>query len=185
MKSGAYTAVEDLQVVDVVQEPGELLFVPSGWYHQVENLTDCISINHNWLTPHNAHWALRRLAPVLADIKHGLGEEADDASLCESLLERRVGMGLGGLCDLLEGVIERRMPSDASDELTGAPVDAKTATVARTRSEEFARESAAKLLKDTLDLMEQEYVVGMGELEPEREMAFARQRSLLAALDAA
>ena len=21
---------------------------PSGWYHQVENLTDCISINHNW-----------------------------------------------------------------------------------------------------------------------------------------
>ncbi|KAF9811518.1 hypothetical protein IEO21_06569 [Rhodonia placenta] len=22
--------------------------VPSGWYHQVENLTACISINHNW-----------------------------------------------------------------------------------------------------------------------------------------
>jgi hypothetical protein len=29
------------------QLTGELIFVPSGWYHQVENLDETISINHN------------------------------------------------------------------------------------------------------------------------------------------
>ena len=36
-----------LRPLCVVQRAGELLFVPSGWYHEVENLEDCISINHN------------------------------------------------------------------------------------------------------------------------------------------
>ena len=25
------------------------MFVPSGWYHEVYNMQDTISINHNWL----------------------------------------------------------------------------------------------------------------------------------------
>ena len=46
MPSGRYTAGADpLHSLQVVQEPGEILFVPSGWYHQVENATDAISIN--------------------------------------------------------------------------------------------------------------------------------------------
>ena len=57
-----------------------LLFVPSAWYHQVENLEDTISINHNWLTAHSAGWALVRLTQVLADIKAGLGADGDDAA---------------------------------------------------------------------------------------------------------
>ncbi|CED85027.1 Uncharacterized conserved protein, contains JmjC domain [Phaffia rhodozyma] len=39
----------------VIQEEGETIFVPSGWYHQVENLStgegtgsQILSINHNW-----------------------------------------------------------------------------------------------------------------------------------------
>ena len=35
--------------MDVVQEEAQVMFVPSGWHHQVHNLDDCISINHNWL----------------------------------------------------------------------------------------------------------------------------------------
>lgn len=31
-----------------IQQPGETIFVPSGWMHQVENLDDCLSFNHNW-----------------------------------------------------------------------------------------------------------------------------------------
>lgn len=47
-----------LRVYTVEQAPGQTLFVPSNWYHEVENLTDCISVrcartlltqlNHNW-----------------------------------------------------------------------------------------------------------------------------------------
>ena len=34
--------------IEFVQETGEIVFVPSGWFHQVHNLEDTISINHNW-----------------------------------------------------------------------------------------------------------------------------------------
>ncbi|KJE91437.1 jumonji domain containing 4 [Capsaspora owczarzaki ATCC 30864] len=34
--------------IELFQEEGQLVFVPSQWYHQVINLTDVISINHNW-----------------------------------------------------------------------------------------------------------------------------------------
>lgn len=30
------------------QGPGDVFVVPSNWYHQVHNLTDCVSVNHNW-----------------------------------------------------------------------------------------------------------------------------------------
>ena len=34
--------------IEVIQEEGEIIFVPSGWHHQVVNLDFCISINHNF-----------------------------------------------------------------------------------------------------------------------------------------
>jgi len=34
--------------ITVIQREGEVIFVPSGWHHQVMNLEDTISINHNW-----------------------------------------------------------------------------------------------------------------------------------------
>ena len=46
--------VEDGEILEnttftVVQETGETIFVPSGWYHQVANLQETVSINHNWI----------------------------------------------------------------------------------------------------------------------------------------
>lgn len=57
-------------LLEVQQEPGDVLFVPSGWHHQVHNegsgsdgsgLT--LSINHNWINGHSIHrtWALLAL----------------------------------------------------------------------------------------------------------------------------
>lgn len=34
--------------MEVEQGPGEVLFVPAGWYHTVANRTGCLSLNHNW-----------------------------------------------------------------------------------------------------------------------------------------
>ena len=53
-RDGMYDAhdfpnVSSAKFIDVVQEEGEIMFVPSGWHHQVHNLDDCISVNHNWL----------------------------------------------------------------------------------------------------------------------------------------
>ena len=38
---------------EVIQETGDVIFVPSGWHHQVLNLEDTFSINHNWFNGAN------------------------------------------------------------------------------------------------------------------------------------
>lgn len=35
--------------LEIIQEAGETIFIPSGWFHEVWNLEDTISINHNWV----------------------------------------------------------------------------------------------------------------------------------------
>jgi hypothetical protein len=40
-------------MVVVEQLPGEAIFVPSGWYHCVENVDPCLSVNTNWLNGTN------------------------------------------------------------------------------------------------------------------------------------
>lgn len=41
--------------IEVIQYPGETIYVPSGWYHTVENLKNTFSINHNWLNGVNLY----------------------------------------------------------------------------------------------------------------------------------
>ncbi|WWC71238.1 uncharacterized protein I206_105191 [Kwoniella pini CBS 10737] len=36
--------------IKILQQEGEIIFVPSGWHHQVVNLDFCISINHNFFS---------------------------------------------------------------------------------------------------------------------------------------
>lgn len=56
-----------------------LIVVPSGWYHQVENVVDTISINHNWsnaftldLMAAFLQQQYRDVEREIADIKGGL-----------------------------------------------------------------------------------------------------------------
>lgn len=58
---------------------------PSGWYHAVENLTTCISINHNWCNSVNLlsmHDAIcRRIIDVereLEDVRELLSSNAEN-----------------------------------------------------------------------------------------------------------
>ena len=39
---------DNLEYFVIIQGPREVIFVPSGWHHQVFNVTDTLSINHNW-----------------------------------------------------------------------------------------------------------------------------------------
>lgn len=52
----------------VVQEPGETIFVPSNWFHTVENLEDTLSINHNWLNGYNLHHSIDHLCAEVAEL---------------------------------------------------------------------------------------------------------------------
>ncbi|KAL1413343.1 hypothetical protein Q8F55_001102 [Vanrija albida] len=106
--------------VKVLQEEGEVIFVPSGWHHQVVNLDFCISINHNFFssaTLGRVYDTLRvsearcaaAIDDVRDDIKKRLGTatvevagetlpawEAEWASEVDGLLARDAGWGWVG-----------------------------------------------------------------------------------------
>ncbi|TPX56639.1 hypothetical protein PhCBS80983_g04389 [Powellomyces hirtus] len=58
----------------IYQRPGELVFVPSRWYHQVENIGETISINHNWCNARNIDTIFENLETDLAYIRNAIGE---------------------------------------------------------------------------------------------------------------
>ena len=45
---------------------------PSGWYHQVENLTACISINHNWCNSVNLPSLYDSMCAKVAEVEAAL-----------------------------------------------------------------------------------------------------------------
>ena len=54
-----------IRSVEVIQERGEIIFVPSGWFHQVRNIEDTISINHNWFNGTNIMFVAQELVREL------------------------------------------------------------------------------------------------------------------------
>jgi len=60
-----YPLADQLDIIDVVVEPGETLFVPVGWWHHVQTLDVCISLSYTnfslpnqfeFTNPHIADW---------------------------------------------------------------------------------------------------------------------------------
>lgn len=50
---------------------------PSGWYHQVVNLTDCISINHNWCNSVNLPMLYASMCEKVEEVEHALEDVRD------------------------------------------------------------------------------------------------------------
>jgi hypothetical protein len=48
-----YSPFENNSSLEVIQKSGECIFVPSEWQHDVVNLEETVSVNHNWVTPAN------------------------------------------------------------------------------------------------------------------------------------
>ena len=75
--------------IELIQEVGETIFVyvtssqnllpelncsssPSGWFHTVENLTTCISINHNWCNSVNLPSMYRAICRRIVEVEREL-----------------------------------------------------------------------------------------------------------------
>ncbi|KAK1172227.1 2-oxoglutarate and iron-dependent oxygenase JMJD4 isoform X1 [Acipenser oxyrinchus oxyrinchus] len=65
------------QPLEIIQEAGEVIFVPSGWHHQVYNLEDTISINHNWVNSCNVDTMWQYLQRELAAVQSEISEWRD------------------------------------------------------------------------------------------------------------
>ncbi|XP_019153066.1 PREDICTED: jmjC domain-containing protein 4 isoform X2 [Ipomoea nil] len=108
MKNSVYNIFADVNEVkfpgfkkaiwwECTQEQNEIIFVPSGWYHQVENLEDTISINHNWFNAYNLSWVwdlLRRDYLEAQECIEDLKGCDDFEELCQRNLAANTGMNI-------------------------------------------------------------------------------------------
>ncbi|XP_055723689.1 LOW QUALITY PROTEIN: 2-oxoglutarate and iron-dependent oxygenase JMJD4 [Salvelinus fontinalis] len=65
---------EACQPLEIIQEAGEIILVLSGWHHQVYNLEDTISINHNWLNGCNVYIMWQFLQNELSAVQREIVE---------------------------------------------------------------------------------------------------------------
>ncbi|XP_051136751.1 arginine-specific demethylase JMJ20 isoform X2 [Andrographis paniculata] len=106
MKSSVYDIFEDVCKskypgfekaiwLECTQEQHEIIFVPSGWYHQVHNLEDTISINHNWFNAYNISWVWELLLNEYKVAKEYIEDIRDIADDFEALCQRNLAANAG------------------------------------------------------------------------------------------
>lgn len=98
--------------IEVLQEAGEAIFVPSGWYHQVYNLADTISVNHNWINGCNILKMWTSLEIHLEKIKKEIEDCKDMPDFiehCQVMLKASYGINFIGLYNLLQFIAFRRI----------------------------------------------------------------------------
>ncbi|KAL5749551.1 hypothetical protein ACOSP7_024154 [Xanthoceras sorbifolium] len=81
--------------LECTQEQNEIIFVPSGWYHQVYNLEDTISINHNWFNAYNLSWVWDLLLRDYNEAKEYIEDIRDICDDFESLCQRNLAANTG------------------------------------------------------------------------------------------
>ncbi|KAJ9677820.1 hypothetical protein PVL29_022666 [Vitis rotundifolia] len=111
MKSSVYNICEDVNEakfpgfkkavwLECIQEQDEIIFVPSGWYHQVHNLEDTISINHNWFNAYNLSWVWDLLLKDYNEAKEYIEDVRDICDDFEGLCQRNLAANTGmNFCD--------------------------------------------------------------------------------------
>lgn len=108
-----------MKYFEVFQETGETIFVPSLWYHQVKNVEDTVSINHNWFNGCNIEVITNNLIRHLKDVEKEI-EDCNDMENydehCQLMLKCWFGMDLDELSETLEHLKEKRR-SDCALEI--------------------------------------------------------------------
>ncbi|XP_077220893.1 2-oxoglutarate (2OG) and Fe(II)-dependent oxygenase superfamily protein isoform X2 [Tasmannia lanceolata] len=106
MKSSVYDIFDDVSEtqfpgfkkaiwLECTQEQNEIIFVPSGWYHQVHNQEDTISINHNWFNAYNLSWVWNLLLKDYKEAKEYIDDIRDICDDFEGLCQRNLAANTG------------------------------------------------------------------------------------------
>ncbi|KAL9923924.1 jumonji domain containing 4 [Glossina fuscipes fuscipes] len=101
-----------VQYFTVLQTENEALFVPSGWYHQVWNQSDTISINHNWFNSCNLERIWHNLAAAMQQVINEIEDcrQMDNFNEhCQTMLRATFGLNYLDFIQLIETITERRL----------------------------------------------------------------------------
>ncbi|XP_051734484.1 2-oxoglutarate and iron-dependent oxygenase JMJD4 [Ctenopharyngodon idella] len=106
---GLYAQFEEAcQPLEIIQEAGEIIFVPSGWHHQVYNLEDTISINHNWLNGCNLDTTWQFLQDELSSVQREIEEWRDTMDTwhqhCQVIMKSCTGIDYGEFASFLKTI---------------------------------------------------------------------------------
>ncbi|XP_034159950.2 2-oxoglutarate and iron-dependent oxygenase JMJD4 [Pangasianodon hypophthalmus] len=104
---------EACRPLEVIQEAGEILFVPSGWHHQVYNLEDTISINHNWLNGCNVDVVWEFLQGELKSVQKEIDEWRDTMDSwdnhCQVMMKSCTGIDYAEFASFLKTIANHRI----------------------------------------------------------------------------
>ncbi|XP_067219150.1 2-oxoglutarate and iron-dependent oxygenase JMJD4 isoform X2 [Chanodichthys erythropterus] len=111
---GLYAQFEEAcQPLEIIQEAGEIIFVPSGWHHQVYNLEDTISINHNWLNGCNLDTMWQFLQDELSSVQREIEEWRDTMDTwhqhCQVIMKSCTGIDYGEFASFLKTIANIRI----------------------------------------------------------------------------
>ncbi|XP_032634811.1 2-oxoglutarate and iron-dependent oxygenase JMJD4 isoform X2 [Chelonoidis abingdonii] len=99
--------------VEIIQEAGEIVFIPSGWHHQVYNLEDTISINHNWVNGCNVAIMWSFLQDELAAVQREISEWRDTMEdwhlQCQVIMKSCTGINYKEFYNFLKVIAENRI----------------------------------------------------------------------------
>lgn len=99
--------------LELTQEAGEMVFVPSGWHHQVHNLEDTISINHNWVNGCNLanmwHFLQQELRAVQQEVSQWKETMPDWHHHCQVIMRSCTGINFEEFYHFLKVIAERRL----------------------------------------------------------------------------
>ncbi|TKR76867.1 hypothetical protein L596_017942 [Steinernema carpocapsae] len=107
-------AWDEAGVIELVQEEGEIVFVPSSWHHQVHNLKDTISINHNFINSSNIDLVFaaleKRLGEVFAEIKdsRSLFSEEEFAHQIQLIMKADIRIDIPTFAEFLDFIVADR-----------------------------------------------------------------------------
>lgn len=95
--------------ITVLQYTGQTIFVPSNWYHQIQNHGTTISINHNWINAvslrpvyENLKHEMQLSAAAILDLKtDGIVSEEGFAKVVQELTLANAGMDWQTFFDLI------------------------------------------------------------------------------------
>lgn len=100
-----------IKYFEILQRSGETVFVPSGWFHQVWNVEDTISVNHNWFNACNIMEIWQQIyenyQKVLKEIDDCKDMDSFDEH-CQIMLKASHGMNFEDLINLLEVILTNR-----------------------------------------------------------------------------
>ncbi|XP_045511667.1 2-oxoglutarate and iron-dependent oxygenase JMJD4 homolog isoform X1 [Colias croceus] len=103
---------KNIKYFEIIQEKGDAIFVPSGWYHQVFNLHDTISVNHNFINSCNIEKVWMALLKNLEDVEKEIAEFKDSpefVSQCQVILKSLFGMDMQIFVNFIIYIAKKRV----------------------------------------------------------------------------